>query len=122
VPPPSFVFRERLPERLLQIPEHVVHARAAEESWRVGHSGVFSVFAKPATLRKVLRNGNLPTLDCFQGGKMAEANDSTEQTKERIDVDRGEALSRLAKYTAPAMLAVLMAASRAEATVSSAQL
>jgi hypothetical protein len=53
---------------------------------------------------------------------MAEANDSTEQTKERIDVDRGEALSRLAKYTAPAMLAVLMAASRAEATVSSAQL
>jgi hypothetical protein len=34
-----------------------------------------------------------------------------EQTGERIDQERREALSRLAKYTAPVMLAVLMSAS-----------
>ena len=35
--------------------------------------------------------------------------DKGEQTEERIDQERREALTRLAKYTAPAMLAVLMA-------------
>jgi hypothetical protein len=34
-----------------------------------------------------------------------------EQTGERIDLERREAVIRLAKYTAPAMLAVLMSAS-----------
>jgi hypothetical protein len=34
-----------------------------------------------------------------------------EQTDEHIDQERREALTRLAKYTAPAMLAVLMSAS-----------
>jgi hypothetical protein len=34
--------------------------------------------------------------------------DKGEQTEERIDQERREALTRLAKYTAPAMLAVLM--------------
>jgi electron transfer flavoprotein alpha subunit len=35
--------------------------------------------------------------------------DKSEQTEERIDQERREALTRFAKYTAPAMLAVLMA-------------
>ena len=34
--------------------------------------------------------------------------DKGEQTGERIDQGRREALARLAKYTAPAMLAMLM--------------
>jgi hypothetical protein len=34
--------------------------------------------------------------------------DKGEQTEERIDQGRREALIRLAKYTAPAMLAMLM--------------
>jgi hypothetical protein len=46
---------------------------------------------------------------------MSEADDAAgkgaEQTGERIDQERREALSRLAKYTAPVMLAVLMSAS-----------
>jgi hypothetical protein len=46
---------------------------------------------------------------------MSEADDAAakgaEQTGERIDHERREALTRLAKYTAPAMLAVLMSAS-----------
>jgi hypothetical protein len=43
-----------------------------------------------------------------------------EQPEERIDQERREALTRFAKYTAPAMLAVLMSVeySRATAVVS----
>ena len=41
--------------------------------------------------------------------------DKGEQTEERIDHERREALTRLAKYTAPAMLAVLMSGSTAPA-------
>jgi hypothetical protein len=41
--------------------------------------------------------------------------DKGEQTEECIDQERREALTRLAKYTAPAMLAVLMATSAAPA-------
>jgi Chaperone of endosialidase len=40
-----------------------------------------------------------------------------QQTDERIDHERREALTRLAKYTAPAMLAVLMSASEGGADV-----
>ena len=43
--------------------------------------------------------------------------DKGEQTGERIDHERREALARLAKYTAPVMLAVLMSASRSEALI-----
>jgi hypothetical protein len=39
-----------------------------------------------------------------------------QQTGERIDHERREALTRLAKYTAPAMLAVLMSAADSRAT------
>ena len=38
------------------------------------------------------------------------------QSGERIDHERREALTRLAKYTAPAMLAVLMSAADSRAT------
>jgi hypothetical protein len=38
------------------------------------------------------------------------AGNGAEHTGERIDHERREALTRLAKYTAPAMLAVLMSA------------
>ena len=41
--------------------------------------------------------------------------DKGEQTEERIDHERREALARLAKYTAPAMLAVLMSGGTAPA-------
>jgi hypothetical protein len=41
--------------------------------------------------------------------------DKGEQTDERIDQERRDALTRLAKYTAPAMLAVLVATSGAPA-------
>jgi hypothetical protein len=37
-----------------------------------------------------------------------------EQTGERIDHERREALTRLAKYTAPAMLAVLVSVANAK--------
>jgi hypothetical protein len=50
---------------------------------------------------------------------MSEADDAAgkgpEQTGERIDQERREALSRLAKYTAPVMLAVLMSTGAAVA-------
>ena len=42
--------------------------------------------------------------------------DKGEQTEERIDQERREALMRLAKYTAPAMLAVLVSVSESRAT------
>ena len=42
------------------------------------------------------------------------------QSGERIDHERREALTRLAKYTAPAMLAVLMSAADSRAIWSSA--
>jgi len=45
------------------------------------------------------------------------AGKGVEQTEEHIDHERREALTRLAKYTAPAMLAVLMATTTAGATV-----
>jgi hypothetical protein len=41
--------------------------------------------------------------------------DKGEQTGERIDQGRREAVMRLAKYTAPAMLAILVATSAAPA-------
>jgi hypothetical protein len=41
--------------------------------------------------------------------------DKGEQTEERIDHERREALARLAKYAAPAMLAVLMSTPAASA-------
>jgi hypothetical protein len=40
---------------------------------------------------------------------------SAEQTEERIDQGRREAVMRLAKYTAPAMLAVLVSMDQAGA-------
>jgi hypothetical protein len=43
--------------------------------------------------------------------------DKGEQTEERIDQGRREALTRLAKYTAPAMLAVLLSVDQAGASV-----
>jgi len=43
--------------------------------------------------------------------------DKGEQTEERIDQGRREAVVRLAKYTAPAMLAVLLSVDQAGATV-----
>jgi hypothetical protein len=46
------------------------------------------------------------------GAKMTEA----EKTEEDIDQGRREALMRLAKYTAPAMLAVLVSVSESRAT------
>jgi hypothetical protein len=57
-----------------------------------------------------------------KGAKMSEFGNSgsaghdVEQSDERIDLGRREALTRLAKYTAPAMLVVLMSASRGAAT------
>ena len=42
--------------------------------------------------------------------------DKGEQTEERIDQERREALTRLAKYTAPAMLAMLLSVERGGAT------
>jgi electron transfer flavoprotein alpha subunit len=42
--------------------------------------------------------------------------DKGEQTEERIDQERREALTRLAKYTAPAMLAVLLSVEQGGAT------
>ena len=42
--------------------------------------------------------------------------DKGEQTEERIDQERREALRRLAKYTAPAMLAVLLSVEQGGAT------
>ena len=41
--------------------------------------------------------------------------DKGEQTEERIDQGRREAVMRLAKYTAPAMLAVLLSVDQAGA-------
>jgi hypothetical protein len=43
--------------------------------------------------------------------------DKGEQTEERIDQGRREAVMRLAKYTAPALLAVLLAVDQAGADV-----
>jgi hypothetical protein len=43
--------------------------------------------------------------------------DKGEQTEERIDQGRREAVMRLAKYTAPAMLAVLLSMDQAGADV-----
>jgi hypothetical protein len=43
--------------------------------------------------------------------------DKGEQTDEHIDHERREALTRLAKYTAPAMLAVLVSVAESRATV-----
>jgi hypothetical protein len=43
--------------------------------------------------------------------------DKAEQTEERIDQGRREALTRLAKYTAPAVLAVLLSAEQGRALV-----
>jgi hypothetical protein len=48
-------------------------------------------------------------------GAGGSAGHGVEQTEERIDLERREALTRLAKYTAPAMLVVLMSASRGAA-------
>jgi hypothetical protein len=45
------------------------------------------------------------------------ASGGAEQTVERIDKERREALTRLAKYTAPAMLAVLMSVEYSRATM-----
>ena len=45
------------------------------------------------------------------------AGDGAEQTDERIDHERREALMRLAKYTAPAVLAVLLSAEKGSALV-----
>ena len=39
----------------------------------------------------------------------------TDQTEERIDQERREALTRLAKYTAPAILALLMSVEKGRA-------
>jgi hypothetical protein len=51
------------------------------------------------------------------GAKMREVKvDKGEQTEERIDQGRREAVMRLAKYTAPAMLAVLLSVDQAGAT------
>jgi hypothetical protein len=41
----------------------------------------------------------------------------TDQTEERIDQERREALTRLAKYTAPAMLALLLSVDQAGAQI-----
>jgi hypothetical protein len=46
---------------------------------------------------------------------MSKADDKSEQTGEGIDHERREALARLAQYTAPAMLAVLMSAADSRA-------
>jgi hypothetical protein len=43
--------------------------------------------------------------------------DKGEQTEERIDQGRREALTRLAMYTAPAMLAVLLSVDQATGAV-----
>jgi hypothetical protein len=43
--------------------------------------------------------------------------DKGEQTEERIDQGRREAVIRLAKYTAPAMLAVLLSVDQAGAAI-----
>ena len=43
--------------------------------------------------------------------------DKGEQTEERIDQGRREAVMRLAKYTAPAVLAVLLSVDQSGATV-----
>jgi hypothetical protein len=43
--------------------------------------------------------------------------DKGAQTEERIDQERREALTRLAKYTAPALLAVLLSAAESRALV-----
>jgi Chaperone of endosialidase len=48
---------------------------------------------------------------------MSEVGDKGEQTGEGIDYERREALLRLAKYTAPAMLAVLVSSANAAAPV-----
>jgi Chaperone of endosialidase len=45
------------------------------------------------------------------------AGKGAEHTEERIDQERRDALARLAKYTAPAMLAVLMSAADSRATL-----
>jgi hypothetical protein len=83
---------------------------------------IFGVFAK------IDRDAELGGMIAFarqfqgKGAKMSEFGDSgsaghgVEQSDERIDLGRREALMRLAKYTAPAMLVVLMSASRGAAT------
>ncbi len=43
-------------------------------------------------------------------------NEGTEQTKELVNQGRREALTRFAKYTAPAMLAVLMSTTEGKAS------
>lgn len=58
------------------------------------------------------------TLARLRGLKMSKVDGVVgrgEQTGERIDVERREAVMRLAKYTAPAMLAVLMSTQAAPA-------
>ena len=45
---------------------------------------------------------------------MSTVDDKGEQTAERIDQGRREAVMRLAKYTAPAMLAVLVSTANAQ--------
>jgi hypothetical protein len=51
-----------------------------------------------------------------QGNKMSETDDVA-AGGERIDYKRREALTRLAKYTAPAMLAVLVSVSESRAVI-----
>ena len=53
-------------------------------------------------------------------GESIKSIEDADQTGEHIDYERREALTRLAKYTAPAMLAVLLsvAESRAQAPIS----
>jgi hypothetical protein len=54
----------------------------------------------------------------LRGAKMSEVKvDKGEQPEERIDQGRREALTRLAMYTAPAMLAVLMSVEQGRAAV-----
>jgi hypothetical protein len=53
-----------------------------------------------------------------RGAKMSKVDGGVgkgEQTGERIDLERREAVMRFAKYTAPAMLAVLISAQAAPA-------
>jgi hypothetical protein len=82
--------------------------------WQTRHTGHFY---SVCTLRNKAEQWHHDKLACIgmslQGTKMSKVDDKGEQTGEGIDHDRREALLRLAKYTAPVMLAVLVSSANA---------
>jgi hypothetical protein len=92
----------------------------ANRLWRIRHNDDFCMSSPPSDEACAGPRASVATLRLFlRGAKMKESDSATGkgavETGEGIDHDRREAVMRLAKYTAPAMLAVLMSSQAAPA-------